>query len=66
MILVDGLCAGEMHKSDKTHTLSSFLAEMAPRLPKWMKLIVTIRTSMREVAFNLLPFSRIWSVVQHD
>ena len=65
LVLVDGLCAGEMHKSDKTHTLSSFLAEMAPRLPKWMKLVVTIRTSMREVAFNLLPFSRIWSV-QHD
>ena len=55
-----------MHKSDKTHTLSSFLAEMAPRLPKWMKLIVTIRTTMREVAFNLLPFSRIWSVEEHD
>ena len=62
LILVDGLCAGEMHKSDKTHTLSSFLAEMASKLPKWMKLVVTIRTGMREVAFNLLPFCRIRSV----
>ena len=62
VILVDGLCAGEMHKSAKIHTLSSFLAEIAPRLPKWMKLVVTVRTSMREVAFNLLPFSRIWFV----
>jgi hypothetical protein len=59
LILVDGLCAGEMHRSDKSPTLSTFLLEHVGRLPKWIKLICTVRTNMKDVAFKL-PFSRIW------
>ncbi|XP_017861009.1 PREDICTED: protein TANC2 isoform X1 [Drosophila arizonae] len=49
IILVDALCEAEYHRPDHGHTIASFLAQMSPHFPPWLKLVATVRTQMLEL-----------------
>ncbi|KAK2516201.1 Tanc1 [Columba guinea] len=55
IILIDGLNDAEFHKPDYGDTLSSFITNIISKFPPWLKLIVTVRTSLQEVVSSL-PF----------
>ncbi|KAB0402624.1 hypothetical protein E2I00_009668 [Balaenoptera physalus] len=59
IILIDGLNEAEFHKPDYGDTIVSFLSKMIGKFPSWLKLIVTVRTSLQEIT-KLLPFHRIF------
>ncbi|XP_075767737.1 protein TANC2 isoform X5 [Pelodiscus sinensis] len=59
IILIDGLNEAEFHKPDYGDTIVSFLSKMIGKFPSWLKLIVTVRTSLQEI-IKLLPFHRIF------
>uniref|UniRef100_A0A673VTY7 Tetratricopeptide repeat, ankyrin repeat and coiled-coil containing 2 n=1 Tax=Suricata suricatta TaxID=37032 RepID=A0A673VTY7_SURSU len=59
VILIDGLNEAEFHKPDYGDTIVSFLSKMIGKFPSWLKLIVTVRTSLQEIT-KLLPFHRIF------
>ncbi|XP_049976302.1 protein TANC2 isoform X6 [Alexandromys fortis] len=59
IILIDGLNEAEFHKPDYGDTIVSFLSKMIGNFPSWLKLIVTVRTSLQEIT-KLLPFHRIF------
>ncbi|XP_026632979.1 protein TANC2 [Microtus ochrogaster] len=59
IILIDGLNEAEFHKPDYGDTIVSFLSKMIENFPSWLKLIVTVRTSLQEIT-KLLPFHRIF------
>lgn len=59
IILIDGLNEAEFHKPDYGDTVVSFLSKMIGNFPSWLKLIVTVRTSLQEIT-KLLPFHRIF------
>eukprot|EP00075_Anas_platyrhynchos_P024748 XP_027314001.1 protein TANC1 isoform X3 [Anas platyrhynchos] len=58
IILVDGLNDAEFHKPDYGDTISSFITNIICKFPPWLKLIVTVRTNLKEVASSL-PFFTI-------
>ncbi|XP_019629915.1 PREDICTED: protein TANC2-like isoform X2 [Branchiostoma belcheri] len=58
ILLVDGLNEAEFHKPDYGDTIASFLTKHVMKFPSWLKLIVTVRTSLQDVT-KLLPFHRI-------
>ncbi|XP_069717842.1 protein TANC1 isoform X2 [Phaenicophaeus curvirostris] len=58
IILIDGLNDAEFHKPDYGETLSSFLSSVICKFPHWLKLIVTVRTNLQEIASSL-PLFRI-------
>lgn len=47
IILIDGLNDAEFHKPDYGDTLSSFITNTISKFPPWLKLIVTVRTSLQ-------------------
>ncbi|XP_032593584.1 protein TANC2 isoform X3 [Drosophila grimshawi] len=49
VILVDALCEAEYHRPDHGHTIASFLAQLSPHFPAWLKLVATVRTQMLEL-----------------
>nr|XP_036670833.1 protein TANC2 isoform X8 [Drosophila suzukii] len=49
VILVDALCEAEYHRPDHGHTIASFLAQLTPHFPAWLKLVSTVRTQMLEL-----------------
>nr|XP_033773517.1 protein TANC2 isoform X1 [Geotrypetes seraphini]XP_033773518.1 protein TANC2 isoform X1 [Geotrypetes seraphini] len=59
IILIDGLNEAEFHKPDYGDTIVSFLSKMVGKFPSWLKLIVTVRTTLQEIT-KLLPFHRIF------
>uniref|UniRef100_A0A8C3L4T0 Tetratricopeptide repeat, ankyrin repeat and coiled-coil containing 2 n=2 Tax=Galliformes TaxID=8976 RepID=A0A8C3L4T0_CHRPC len=59
IILIDGLNEAEFHKPDYGDTIVSFLSKMIGKFPSWLKLVVTVRTSLQEI-IKLLPFHRIF------
>ncbi|KAG8566690.1 hypothetical protein GDO81_013344 [Engystomops pustulosus] len=59
IILIDGLNEAEFHKPDYGDTIVSFLSKMIGKFPRWLKLIVTVRTTLQEIT-KLLPFHRIF------
>ncbi|XP_068119105.1 protein TANC2 isoform X1 [Hyperolius riggenbachi] len=59
IILIDGLNEAEFHKPDYGDTIVSFLSKMIGRFPCWLKLIVTVRTTLQEIT-KMLPFHRIF------
>ncbi|XP_072417958.1 protein TANC2-like isoform X1 [Chiloscyllium punctatum] len=59
ILLIDGLNEAEFHKPDYGDTIVSFLTKMIGKFPSWLKLIVTVRTTLQEVA-KLLPFHKIY------
>ncbi|KAJ8404345.1 hypothetical protein AAFF_G00341180 [Aldrovandia affinis] len=58
IILIDGLNEAEFHKPDYGDTIVSFLNKTVGRFPPWLKLVVTVRSSLQEIT-KLLPFHRI-------
>ncbi|XP_030630078.1 protein TANC2 [Chanos chanos] len=58
IILIDGLNEAEFHKPDYGDTIVSFLCKTISKFPPWLKLIVTVRTSLQEIT-KPLPFHRI-------
>uniref|UniRef100_A0AAR2K537 Tetratricopeptide repeat, ankyrin repeat and coiled-coil containing 2a n=1 Tax=Pygocentrus nattereri TaxID=42514 RepID=A0AAR2K537_PYGNA len=58
IILIDGLNEAEFHKPDYGDTIVSFLCKSIERFPPWLKLMVTVRTSLQDVT-RPLPFHRI-------
>lgn len=49
VIVVDALCEAEYHRPDHGHTIASFLAQLTPHFPPWLKLVATVRTQMLEL-----------------
>ncbi|KAM4526022.1 protein TANC2 isoform 6-T6 [Fundulus diaphanus] len=58
IILIDGLNEAEFHKPDYGDTVVSFLTKTIHKFPHWLKLVVTVRTTLHEIT-NALPFHRI-------
>lgn len=58
IILIDGLNEAEFHKPDYGETIVSFLSKTIERFPPWLKLVVTVRTTLQDVT-RPLPFHRI-------
>ncbi|KAM4609145.1 protein TANC1 isoform 2-T2 [Polymixia lowei] len=58
IILIDGLNEAEFHKPDYGDTIASFIAKIITKFPSWLKLVVTVRVNLLEIA-SLLPFSKI-------
>ena len=59
IVLVDGLNEAEFHKPDYGETVASFVVSHIDKFPNWLKLVLTIHTSMIEVT-SALPFPRIY------
>lgn len=47
IILIDGLNEAEFHKPDFGDTIVSFLTKTINRFPPWLKLVVTVRTTLQ-------------------
>ncbi|XP_048871332.1 protein TANC2 isoform X2 [Brienomyrus brachyistius] len=58
LILIDGLNEAEFHKPDYGDTIVSFLNKTINKFPPWLKLVVTVRTTLQEIT-KQLPFHRI-------
>uniref|UniRef100_A0A8C8CS92 Tetratricopeptide repeat, ankyrin repeat and coiled-coil containing 2 n=1 Tax=Oncorhynchus tshawytscha TaxID=74940 RepID=A0A8C8CS92_ONCTS len=58
VILIDGLNEAEFHKPDYGDTIVSFLSKTISKFPPWLKLVVTVRTTLQEIT-KLLPFHHI-------
>ncbi|XP_019118344.2 protein TANC2 isoform X2 [Larimichthys crocea] len=58
IILIDGLNEAEFHKPDYGDTIVSFLTKTINKFPPWLKLVVTVRTTLQEIT-SALPFHRI-------
>lgn len=58
LILIDAIGEAEYHRTDNGLSLGSFLAKHVPDFPPWLKVIVTVRTQLQEVAASL-PFHNI-------
>lgn len=61
IILIDGLNEAEFHKPDYGDTILSFLSKMIGKFPSWLKLIVTVRTSLQ---VGCVPVSLFFSTVR--
>ncbi|XP_010781706.1 protein TANC2 isoform X1 [Notothenia coriiceps] len=63
IILIDGLNEAEFHKPDYGDTIVSFLSKTINKFPPWLKLVVTVRTTLQllpvQEITNALPFHRI-------
>lgn len=49
IILIDGLNEAEFHKPDYGDTIVSFLCKTINKFPPWLKLVVTVRTSLQVI-----------------
>ncbi|KAJ8364735.1 hypothetical protein SKAU_G00135660 [Synaphobranchus kaupii] len=58
IIVIDGLNEAEFHKPDYGDTIVSFLSKTISKFPPWLKLVVTVRTTLQEIT-KLLPFHQI-------
>ncbi|CAL8281982.1 unnamed protein product [Merluccius merluccius] len=58
IILIDGLNEAEFHKPDYGDTIVSFLTKTITKFPHWLKLVVTVRTTLQDIT-KQLPFHRI-------
>ncbi|XP_052255531.1 protein TANC2-like isoform X2 [Dreissena polymorpha] len=59
LIVIDGLNEAEFHKPDYGETIASFIVNHINKFPSWLKLVLTVHTSMLEIT-NSLPFPRIY------
>lgn len=61
IVLIDGLNEAEFHKPDYGDTIVSFLTKTINRFPPWLKLVVTVRTTLQvepRAAASLKPAAR--------
>jgi len=54
IILIDGLNEAEFHKPDYGDTIVSFLCKTINKFPVWLKLVVTVRTSLQVNPLKLI------------
>jgi len=54
IIVVDGLCEAEQHRPEHGHTLSSFLAKHLSQFPSWLKIVCTVRSSLVQIAREMM------------
>lgn len=47
IVLIDGLNEAEFHKPDYGDTIVSFLTKTINKFPPWLKLVVTVRTTLQ-------------------
>lgn len=59
LIVIDGLNEAEFHKPDYGETVASFIVQHIDKFPGWLKLVLTVHSSMIEIT-NHLPFPRIF------
>lgn len=57
IILIDGLNEAEFHKPDYGDTIVSFLCKTIDRFPAWLKLVVTVRTSLQVTHTSSIQFT---------
>jgi hypothetical protein len=62
LLVIDGLCAAEIHRPDHGDTIATFISKHLLKFPHWLKIVCTVRTEMLEIT-KLLPFQKIRSVV---
>lgn len=58
VLAIDGVCQAEMHRTDAGQSVAAMLSNLAPKLPKWVKIIVTVHTECKAL-LDALPFHRI-------
>ncbi|XP_062071490.1 protein TANC2 isoform X7 [Lepus europaeus] len=64
IILIDGLNEAEFHKPDYGDTIVSFLSKMIGKFPSWLKLIVTVRTSLQAINAGSIEGTLEWEDFQ--
>jgi len=57
VLLFDSVGEAESHKCYSGDTIASFISKHCLKIPSWLKLILTVRTSQLE-SLSLLPYSR--------
>ena len=63
LVIIDGLCAAEIHRPDYGDTIASFISKHLLKFPHWLKIVCTVATDMLEIT-KLLPFQKIRSVLK--
>ena len=58
LLLIDSLCDAEYHRTDSGETLASFLAAHLQFLPRWLRIICTVRSNMIDI-MKPYPFHRL-------
>ena len=58
IIVIDGLCEAEHHRPDYGDTIASFFCKQINNFPSWLKVVVTVRSSLSDIC-RVLPFHRI-------
>ena len=58
IILIDGLCEAESHRTDTGESLGRFIADHLDKFPKWIKIVCTVRSNMMEL-IRPFPFHRL-------
>ena len=58
ILLIDGLCEAESHRTDTGESLTSFIAHHLNNFPKWLKIICTVRSNMIDLV-RAFPFHRL-------
>ncbi|CAL4113280.1 unnamed protein product [Meganyctiphanes norvegica] len=53
VVVIDGLCEAEYHRPDHSDTIASFLAKHHNKFPTFLKLIVTVRSQLCDLARTL-------------
>lgn len=60
VLIVDSICEAESHRPSNGDTIATFLSKHFLRIPSWLKVIVTIRTSQMDL-LNLVPLKPVRS-----
>ena len=58
IILVDGICEAESHRTDAGESLGRFIADHLNTFPKWLKVVCTVRSNMIDLVKGF-PFHRL-------
>ncbi len=58
VVLVDGLCEAECHRTDSGETLASFLTQHFRELPPWLRIVCTVRSCNLDIVKDF-PYQRI-------
>ncbi len=46
LLIIDGLCAAEIHRPDHGDTIATFISKHLLKFPHWLKIVCTVRTEM--------------------
>merc|ERR1711970_1258808 len=54
IIVLDGLCEAEQHRPEHGDTLASFLSRHLHSVPSWLKIVCTVRSSLVQIAREMM------------